>query len=154
MKMSKALIKIVLMAILTAVIYFGQTLIVPQQAFSMGSGQMPTAIVMDADTGEPIEGAVAIAFWRKDLGNYTWFEGGRREPVRIEEVISDKEGNIYIDDFWDWHLQKGSYPRLTVYKFGYVCWDQKKLFEEKDGSKFRTDFNKEQRVDFAEPTGP
>ena len=120
-----------------------QDLVSINQAFCIGSNKEPTAIVVDADTGEPIEGAVAIAIWRKDLGNYSWFEGGVEEPVRIEEVLSDKDGKIYIDDFLGWHFAKGHYPRLTVYKFGYVCWDQKKIFNTPG---YRNDFDNEHRV--------
>ena len=104
----------------------------------------PTAIIADAETGEPIEGAVAIAIWRKhSTKEAAWFEGGKMVPVRIEEVVSDKEGKIYIEDFWGWHFYDNRYPRLTVYKFGYVCWDQKNTFQV---AGFRDDFNEDNRM--------
>lgn len=113
----------------------------------MEGNKMPTAIIVDADSGEPIEGAVAIAIWRKhSIKEAAWFEGGKMVPVRIEEAISDKEGKVYFEDFWDWHLFENRYPRLTVYKFGYVCWDQKQLFTSVEGSTIRKDFDEENRV--------
>ena len=64
-------------------------------------------------------------------------------PVRVEEAVSDQEGKIYFDDFWDWHLFENRYPTLTIYKPKYVCWDQKYIFPFR---KKRTDFNKDNRV--------
>jgi len=115
--------------------------------YCMEGNKIPTAIIVDADSGEPIEGAVAIAIWRKhSIKEAAWFEGGKMVPVRIEEAISDKEGNVYFEGFWDWHLFENRYPRLTVYKFGYVCWDQKQLFTPVEGSTIRKDFDEENRV--------
>jgi hypothetical protein len=105
----------------------------------------PTATVIDDETGKPIEGAVALAIWRENSTEAAaWFEGGKDIPVRIEEVLTDKEGNIFIKGFWNWHLIEREYPRLTIYKFGYVCWDQKAVFG-LDGWGTRQDFNKENR---------
>jgi hypothetical protein len=110
----------------------------------MGSHQDPTAIVVDAETCKPIEGAVALAIWRKvSLTKRAFWEGGTEIPVRIKEALSDKEGKIYIDDFWDWHLFKGRYPQLTIYKPGYVCWDQEYIFPSLEN---RADFNENNRV--------
>ena len=104
------------------------------------SKEKPTAIVVDSVTGEPIEGAVALAIWRKYTSKRTPFwEGGNYENVRVEEAVSDKNGHIYIDGFWDWF----SKPHLTVYKFGYVCWDQFGFYH-KTGT--RKDFKSRKRV--------
>jgi hypothetical protein len=117
------------------------------QSFGMGSDRVPTAIVVDAETGEPIEGAVAIAIWRKhSITERAWFEGGTMVVVRIEEAVSDKEGKIYIDDFWDWHLSENRYPRLTIYKPRYVCWDQKNIHINEYKGTRRHDFDKENRI--------
>lgn len=116
-------------------------------SYSMGSNDEPTAIVIDDETGEPIEGAVAIAIWRKhSIKEVAWFEGGMMIPVRIEEVVSDKEGKIYIDGFWGWHLNENRYPRLTIYKPGYVCWDQKIIYINEFKSEKRKDFDKGHRI--------
>jgi hypothetical protein len=106
----------------------------------------PTATIIDNETGKPIEGAVAIAIWRKtSTKDRAWFEGGTEIPSRIEEAVSDKNGNIFIKKFWNWHLLETHYPRLTVYKFGYVCWDQKLIMREGSSEK-RNDFNKYSRI--------
>jgi hypothetical protein len=117
-----------------------------EDALSMGSNQEPTAVVLDAETGKPIEGAVAIAIWRGENKDGPWFEGGSQVAVRIEEAISDSEGKIYIDDFWDWHLLELSYPRLTIYKPGNVCWDQKSIYIDQFHSQERKDFDKKNRI--------
>jgi hypothetical protein len=107
----------------------------------------PTATVIDDETGKPVEGAVALAIWREvSTEAAAWFEGGKDVPVRIEEVLTDKNGDIFIKGFWNWHLLEREYPRLTVYKFGYVCWDQKLIFAPDYKWIPRQDFNKENRV--------
>ncbi len=123
--------------------------IFPVAVSGMDRSPKPDAIIIDDETGEPIEGAVAIAIWRgpkKDCTLIQGLEGGCWGALRIEETVSDKEGKIFIKDFWDWHLGPDRYPRLTVYKFGYVCWDQKKIFEPKWKWKNRTDFDKDNRT--------
>jgi hypothetical protein len=114
--------------------------------FAMGGHKEPTAIVVDADTGAPIEGAVAIAIWRKYSDKTAWFEGGTQVPTRIEEAVTDKQGRIYIDGFWDWHFSKGRYPRLTIYKPEYICWDQKLIHIPGQQSEQRTDFDKKHQI--------
>ena len=107
----------------------------------------PTAIVIDADTGQPIEGAVAIAIWRKHSTEWAWFEGGKMVPVRIEEAVSDAQGRIYIDGFWgSWYLFKNRYPRLTIYNPGYICWDQVNTFMPGPSGYRRTDFDSKNRI--------
>ena len=124
-----------------------QFAVLTSYCLGMGRNEEPTAVVVDAETGEPIEGAVAIAIWRKHSVTETaWFEGGKMVVVRAEEAVSDKEGKIYIDDFWDWHLFENRYPRLTIYKPGYVCWDQQVVYIAKYKSVKRNDFNKENRI--------
>jgi hypothetical protein len=109
----------------------------------------PTAFIVDDQTGKPIEGAVAIAIWRGPTSDCTLIqgvEGGCWGANRVKETVSDKEGKIFIDGFWNWHLGKGRYPQLTVYKFGYVCWDQKQIFIPNYKWEKRTDFNKDIRI--------
>jgi len=107
----------------------------------------PTAIVVDDATGEPIEGAVAIAIWRKlSTEKAVWFEGGIDVVVRIEEVVSDKEGKIYIDGFFRWRPFSQD-PHLTIYKPGYVCWDQEDIYiSEKLPTIKRTDYDANHRI--------
>jgi len=115
--------------------------------FAMGSHQEPTVIVVDAETGAPIEGAVAIAIWRKHSSTKrAWWEGGTMVVVRVEEAVSDEQGRIYIDGFWGWHFSKGRYPNLTIYKLEYICWDQKHIHIPGHKSEQRTDFDKKHRI--------
>jgi hypothetical protein len=110
----------------------------------------PTATVVDDETGMPIEGAVAIAIWRSDTEDCTLvqgLEGGCWGFKKAEEAVSDKNGNINIETFWDYHFSSSDYdPRLTVYKFGYVCWDQQKIFAPDWKWTARKDFNKKHRI--------
>lgn len=116
---------------------------VQDQVLAMSRNPVPTVTVVDAETGEPIEGAVAIAIWRKhSIKERAWWEGGTMVVVKIEEAVSDKDGNIYIDGFWGWYIAKNRYPRLTIYKPGYVCWDQINLYE----GGLRTDFDQDHRI--------
>jgi len=115
--------------------------------FAMGNHKEPTVIVVDADTGAPIEGAVAIAIWRKHSATErAWWEGGTMVVVRVEEAVSDEQGRIYIDGFWDWRFSKGRYPRLTIYKPEYICWDQKNIHIPGHKDEQRTDFDKKHRI--------
>jgi hypothetical protein len=102
----------------------------------------PTAIVVDAETGKPVESAVALAQWFRAAGGSV-AEGGSEALDKAAEAFSDKDGKIYIDDFWGIHILTRD-PRLTVYKPGYVIWDSKEIcpsFQEK-----RTDFDKAHRI--------
>jgi hypothetical protein len=144
--MKKSVIKILFFLIVLFGAIICQLSPFKRDALCMGSNKVPTAIVLDAETGKPIEGAVAIAIWRVGDKDGPWFEGGSLVAERIEEAVSDKEGNIYIDDFWDWYLLESSYPRLTIYKPGYVCWDQKNIYIDRFHSEIRKDFNKENRI--------
>jgi hypothetical protein len=113
----------------------------------------PTAIVIDDETGKPIEGAVAIAIWRddKDVSLINALHGGGAKFKKAEEVVSDKDGKISIPDFWKTTKGKGGTgsiydPRLTIYKFGYVCWDQQEIFAPDYKWTKRTDFNRDNRI--------
>jgi hypothetical protein len=53
----------------------------------------PTAIIVDDEAGEPIEGAIALAQWVKYSA--TLFEGGVPYAAKAAETVSDKEGKIY-----------------------------------------------------------
>jgi hypothetical protein len=113
---------------------------------AMGFNPLPTVTVIDDETGKPIEGAVAIAIWRKTSDTEgAWFEGGKFEVLRIEEEVSDSNGNIFIDGFWNWHLIEERYPHLTIYKPGYVCWDQSSIYLGELQRATRTDFDKNHR---------
>ncbi len=100
-----------------------------------------TAIVLDAETGKPVEGAVALAQWFR-AGGGGMFEGGVEVLDKAVETYSDKEGKIYIRGSWGLHIFSSS-PRLTVYKPGYVLWDSRRLCPT---DMPRTDFDENHRT--------
>ncbi len=112
-------------------------------SLSMDRVPVPTATVIDDGTGQPIEGAVAIAVWRKhSIWERAIWEGGTLVVRKIEEAVSDRDGNIFIDGFWGWYMSPDRYPHITIYKPGYICWDQKDIFPEGR----RTDFDQDHRI--------
>lgn len=77
--------------------------------------------IVDAETGAPIEGAVAMAEWTKTkgLGNtYT-------VSAKVVEAVSDKDGNIELEGCYSPFVDK---PSLTIYKKGYVAWNNVLIF--------------------------
>lgn len=115
--------------------------------FGIGDNPSPTVIVIDDETGKPIDGAVALAVWRRHSSTArAWWEGGTDVVVRIEEAMSDSSGKVFIEDFWNWHLFESDYPHLTIYKFGYVCWDQGNVYIDEFNAPRRTDFDKRNRT--------
>jgi hypothetical protein len=101
----------------------------------------PTAIVIDNATGQPVEGAVALAQWLS-AGGGGLFEGGGDVVDKTKEVFSDKDGKLYIKDFWKKGVFSGS-TRLSVYKSGYVLWDSRRICPDLKG---RTDFDENHRT--------
>ena len=54
-------------------------IIAPCSSYAFGK-QEPTAIIVDAETGKPIEGVIALAQWLRGSDKGSWFEGGREVP--------------------------------------------------------------------------
>ena len=93
----------------------------------------PTALVLDAETGRPVEGAVALA---------QWYTAGGDNLAKAAEAFSDKDGKVNIDGFWGLYIFSGK-PRLTVYKPSYVLWDSRRLCP---SDEYRTDFDEKHRT--------
>ena len=78
--------------------------------------------VLDAETHEPIEGAVALAYWNDTEGvglTYT-------RTMAIVEESSDIDGKTRIPSVsasFSTHS-----PQLKVYKYGYVGWSSKFVY--------------------------
>jgi len=85
----------------------------------------PTAIIVDDETGEPIEGVIALAQWVKYKP--TFLEGGIPYAARAKEITSDKNGKIYISGYWTWNPFACD-RHLTVYKPGYALWNSEKKY--------------------------
>jgi hypothetical protein len=106
----------------------------------------PTAIVIDAETGKPLEGAVALAQWLRAAGGSA-FEGGSEALDKTREAFSDKDGKIYIEGFWRSYIFSEE-PRLTVFKPGYVLWDSNAIcpVREDRPSKRRREFTSGNKI--------
>jgi len=91
--------------------------------------------VIDAETKQPVAGAVMLLEWTESKE----FEGRcYSDTCKITEIVTDQEGNAAIENFFQ--FQKGtviSSMRITVYKKGYVAWNNDYIFP---GRKKRTDF--------------
>jgi hypothetical protein len=78
--------------------------------------------VVDAETREPIEGAVVMAFWTKAGGaiglTYT-------TVYRFEEAVTDDEGMFELAGVYNPFVDV---PSLSIYKKGYVCWNNEYIF--------------------------
>ena len=88
--------------------------------------------VVDVETKLPIEGAVVLAEWTVGKGlpglSYT-------DIYKVVETMTDKNGRFTVDAYvFRPFINK---PQLTIYKAGYVCWNNEFIFP---GFKHRTDF--------------
>lgn len=86
--------------------------------------------VIDAETGKPIEGAVVLVEWTKTKG----IGLTHTESFKVVEVFTDKDGKFAVSGVSDPFVNA---PDLTVYKKGYVCWNNKNIFPD---YKQRSDF--------------
>jgi hypothetical protein len=81
-----------------------------------------TGIVVDAETGQPIEGAIILVEWTQAKGlpgmSYT-------ESYKVVEVVTDKEGKTSISGVDNLFVDP---PDITVYKKGYVAWNNHFIF--------------------------
>lgn len=90
-----------------------------------------TGTVVDAETGEPIEGAAVLIEWTKTHGfglTYT-------ESYKVIEAVTDKEGKVIVSGVFNPTVNP---PHVTVYKKGYVAWNNEFIFPD---HKKRKDFN-------------
>ena len=98
-----------------------------------------TGVVVDAETGQPIEGAVILVEWTQAKGlpgmSYT-------ESYKVVEVVTDEEGKASLEGVANPFV---SSPRVTVYKKGYVAWNNEFIFPD---WKKRTDFKWENNYVF------
>jgi hypothetical protein len=91
-----------------------------------------TWIVVDAETGEPIEEAIVLVEWTKTKGlpglTYT-------ESYEVIEAVTDSEGKVKVSRVYNPFIKR---PHVTVYKKGYVAWNNRIIFP---GFKKRSDFS-------------
>jgi len=77
--------------------------------------------VLDAQTGQPIEGVVVLGVWTKYAGLPGLQHG---ELVGVKETETDAEGQFLLETAWS----LGTEEAVTVYKFGYVAWSNLFIF--------------------------
>lgn len=77
--------------------------------------------IVDAETGAPIEGAVAMAEWTRTKG----FGNTYTVSVKVSETVSDKNGNFELEGCYSPFVNK---PDFTIYKRGYVAWNNVLIF--------------------------
>jgi len=98
--------------------------------YTKGCAYLPiSGTVVDAETGKPIEGAVVLVEWtiKKGIGDK------HTESVKVAEVLTDKDGKFDLPGCYQPFVEA---PDLTIYKRGYVAWNNKYIF--RDGN--RADF--------------
>lgn len=91
-----------------------------------------TGKVVDAETGNPIEGAVILVEWTitKGVPGMT-----HTESYKVIEVVTDKEGMAsFSGNIINPFVNR---PHVTVYKKGYVAWNNQYIFPNYEK---RTDF--------------
>jgi len=132
--------------LLTAVILLG------------GCGYYPpiNVNVVDAGTGQPIEGAVLLAQWAQPSG-MAGFNSSRN--FKVVESISNKDGKIRVEGVSNSYVEP---PWVAVYKKGYVGWSNQYIFPDyrprngfrwRDGytfrlEKFSPEYSRKQHVRF------
>ncbi len=77
--------------------------------------------VIDAETNQPLEGAVVMVEWTKKHGVID----PSTESYKVVETVSDKEGKVRIGGCYSPFVQA---PHVTVYKKGYVAWNNGYIF--------------------------
>ena len=82
-----------------------------------------TGTVVDAESGAPIEGAVLLVEWTKTN------VGGGADPYtishKVAEAVSDRDGKVKMPGCF---CPLANEPDVTVYKKGYVAWNNKFIF--------------------------
>ena len=82
-----------------------------------------TGTVLDAETNQPIEGVVLLVEWTKTNVR------GPADPFttsyKVAEAVSDKDGKVKMPGCW---CPFANEPDVTVYKKGYVAWNNKYIF--------------------------
>ena len=89
-----------------------------------------TGTVVDAETGQPIEGAVVLVDWTKTegIGEHS------TKSYKVEQVVTTKDGKFAVQGTMNWAVDS---PNLTIYKKGYVAWSSRWIFPGSNRDDFR-----------------
>ena len=69
--------------------------------------------VVDADTGEPLEGAIVIAVWQLERG--FGLEGTIPSSfMNVSEVVTDEDGNYFIEGWGPLRRPEGPLSRVWM----------------------------------------
>jgi hypothetical protein len=80
-----------------------------------------TGIVVDAETGKPIKEAVVLVEWTSTKGIGLTHTGS----YKVVEIATNKEGMFTVSGVLNPFVNP---PNVTVYKKGYVAWNNKFIF--------------------------
>lgn len=76
--------------------------------------------VVDAETGQPLEGVVLLMYWERYEASLGGWAGG--ELVAAEETVTDAEGRFSIRSHWSYTIPgviKVNTPEAVIFKRGY-----------------------------------
>jgi hypothetical protein len=80
--------------------------------------------VVDANTKQPIEGAVVLVEWTITRGESIGLPV--TETYEVFETVTDKDGRFKIETSVANPFVNE--PDVTIYKAGYICWNNKYIF--------------------------
>jgi hypothetical protein len=95
--------------------------------------------VLEAETGKPIAGAVVLGVWTKSVGLLL----SHWELLGVREAETDAEGRFVLEQLGGLFVQE----RITVYKFGYIAWSNRFIFDGPSGNRATHEVPPEIRLD-------
>jgi hypothetical protein len=102
-----------------AAVAFLLCLLGPRAVFGEGPWR---AHVVDADSGQPLEGVVVLMYWIKYTGSWAGWAGGEYHDA--EEIVTGPDGRVVIPRRWVFTLlpwRKVS-REMVIFKPGYGQW--------------------------------
>ena len=107
--------RLVLLVIVAFTVLFG-----PRAAGAAGPW---TAQIVDAETGQPLEGVVVLMYWIKYTGSFGGWAGG--EFYDAEEVVTGQDGRFVVPSrsVFTLHPFKKVFREMVIFKPGYGQWE-------------------------------
>lgn len=97
--------------------------------------------VIDAETNEPIEGAVVVVEWAIQHG----FGLTYHTVYKIAETETDKKGRFSLPGAYNPFVDE---PELVIYKRGYVVWSNRGFLTAKNDENGKIEMVGEKRTDY------